>query len=111
MKRAIIYIRNSSGKQVAAGTHEGLLTSCRETAERLGVEVVAVYLDAGRSAKSGKLEARGDFARLVAELGITKPDVCIVANVDRLTRTELFRELGAIWGPLQEHGVKIATAG
>ena len=30
--RAILYVRNSSGKQVAAGTHEGLLTSGPETA-------------------------------------------------------------------------------
>jgi DNA invertase Pin-like site-specific DNA recombinase len=109
--RGVIYVRNSSGAQVAAGTHEGLLTSSRETAARLGAEVVGVYLDAGRSAKSGRLAHRGDFARLVADLPTLKPDVCIVANVDRLTRTELFRELGAIWGPLQEHGVRVATAG
>lgn len=108
--RGILYIRNSSGKQVAAGTHEGLLASGRETAARLGAEVVAIYLDAGVSAKSGNLAARGDFARLVADLPSLRPDVCIVANVDRLTRTELFRELGAIWGPLQEAGVKVATS-
>lgn len=109
--RAIVYVRNSSGKQVAAGTHEGLVQSGHETAKRLGAEVVAVYSDRGISAKSGNLDARDEFARLVAELPQTKPDVCIVANVDRLTRTELFSELGAIWGPLQEAGVKIATAG
>jgi len=109
--RAVLYVRNSSGKQVAAGTHEGLLSSGRETAARLGADVVAVYADKGISAKSGNLDARGDFARLVAELPTVRPDICIVANVDRLTRTELFRELGAIWGPLQEARVRVATAG
>jgi len=108
--RAIVYVRNSSGKQVAAGTHEGLLASGHETARTLGATVVAVYVDAGISAKSGNLAARGDFARLVADLPTLRPDLCIVANVDRLTRTELFRELGEIWGPLQEAGVKVATS-
>jgi DNA invertase Pin-like site-specific DNA recombinase len=65
----------------------------------------------GISAKSGNLSARGDFARLVADLPAQHPDLCIVANVDRLTRSELFAELGAVWGPLQEAGVRVATAG
>ncbi len=109
--RAVLYVRNSSGKQVAAGTHEGQLDEGRATAERLGAELVAVYADKGISAKSGNLAARGDFARLVADLPTLRPDICVVANVDRLTRSELFRELGAIWGPLQEAGVRVATAG
>lgn len=108
---AIVYVRNSSGKQASAGTHEGQLLQANATAARLGATVVAVYADRGISAKSGNLAARGDFARLCADLPAVKPDLCIVANVDRLTRTELFEEIGAIWGPLQKAGVRVATAG
>ncbi len=111
VSRAVIYVRNSSGKQVASGTDVGQLDGAQATAKRLGATVVAIYADRGISAKSGNLSARGDFARLIADLPSLKPDLCIVANVDRLTRTEQFAELGEIWGPLQTNNVKIATSG
>src|SRR5579859_7183306 len=107
--RAATYLRNSDGRQAAAGTHEGQLADAVSTAKRLGAEVVGLYSDEGKSAKTGQLKHRGDFARLVADARAKKFEMVIVANVDRLTRTESFAELGAIYGPLQDAGVKVAT--
>lgn len=109
--RAAIYLRNSDPRQAERGTEEGQLVVGQETARRLDAEVIAVYTDRGISAKTGNLGARGDFARLCAEIKLLRIDLVVVANVDRLTRTESFRELGAIWGPLQDAGVRIALAG
>ena len=109
--RAAIYLRNSDARQAVAGTQEGQLAEAQSTARQLHAEVVGVYSDEGKSAKTGQLKHRGDFARLVADARAKKFDVVIAANVDRLTRTESFAELGAIYGPLQDAGVKVATTG
>jgi site-specific DNA recombinase len=107
--RAAIYLRNSDGRQAVAGTHEGQLAAAEVRAKQLGADVVGLYSDEGKSAKTGQLKRRGDFARLVVDARAGRLDVVIVANIDRLTRTESFAELGAIYGPLQDAGVKVAT--
>ena len=107
--RAAIYLRNSDARQAIAGTQEGQLAAAKARAIQLGAEIVGLYSDEGKSAKTGQLKHRGDFARLVADARAGRLDVVIVANIDRLTRTESFAELGAIYGPLQDAGVKVAT--
>ncbi len=109
--RAAIYLRNSDPRQAAKETHLPQLAEARAKAGEVGAEVMGVYSDAGKSAKTGALAARGDFARLVEDAQRHAFDLVIVANVDRLTRTESFAELGRIYGPLQDAGVKVVTTG
>ena len=107
--RAAIYLRNSDSRQALAGTQLGQLAAAEQRARELGADVVGLYSDEGKSAKTGQLKHRGDFARLVSDAKAGRLDIVIVANIDRLTRTESFAELGAIYGPLQDAGVKLAT--
>lgn len=110
--RAAIYLRNSDPRQAAAGTQEGQLAAAQRRARELGADVVGVYSDEGKSAKTGALARRGDFARLITDARAGLFDLVIVGDVDRLTRTQSFTELGGqILGPLQDAGIKVATTG
>src|SRR5687768_7054397 len=107
--RAAIYLRNSDPKQAAAGTHHAQLAEARATAARLGADLVGIYTDTGKSAKTGTLRHRGDYARLLAEARAGCFDLVIVVNIDRLSRTVALREMADTLSPLQDAGVKVAT--
>ena len=108
--RAAIYARVSSAGQRDRHTIESQLRDLPAFVERQGWTLTGTYVDDGKSAKAGRLAARGEFARLVADIGTGTIDVVAVVDQDRLTRSEDLAERGAILGVFQAAGVKIAVA-
>ncbi|MBV8760121.1 MAG: recombinase family protein [Deltaproteobacteria bacterium] len=109
MTRAAIYARVSSAAQRETHTIESQLHVLRPYVAQQGWTLVGEYLDDGRSAKTGKLEARDGFARLVADAARGAFDVLAVADIDRLTRTDSIEERAAILGPFQRANVRIVS--
>lgn len=109
LMRAAIYARVSSVAQRDAHTIENQLQTLPAYVAAQGWTLVGTYVDDGRSAKAGKLEAREGFAGLVKATERGELDVVVVVDVDRLTRTEDMRERAAILGAFQVAGVTIAT--
>lgn len=107
--RAAIYARVSSQAQRDAHTIENQLRALPAFVAAQGWTLAGTYVDDGRSAKTGKLEKRDGFARLLAAAEARRFDVLVVADVDRLTRTNDMRERAAILGPFQRAGIRIVT--
>jgi site-specific DNA recombinase len=110
--RAVAYSRVSSAAQRDRHTIESQHRDIPEYIKRNGWQLakpVGAYVDDGRSAKAGKLEARDGFARLVEDAARGEFDIVVVVDLDRLTRTEDLAERGAILGAFQRAGVKIAV--
>lgn len=107
MTRAAIYARVSSAAQRDAHTIESQLRVLRAFVAQRGWQVAGEYIDDGRSAKTGKLERREGFARLLGD--VAGFDVLVVVDVDRLTRTSDAIERAAILGPFQRAGIRIVT--
>lgn len=90
MKRAAIYLRVSTDKQVRTWTNDdGLSLSaqeeiCRAHAERLEAQVVEVYKEKGVSGR--KRDDRVELARLLDEINTKPVDYVIVYKLDRLAR-------------------------
>lgn len=108
-KRAAIYARVSSLAQRDQHTVENQLRTLPAYVAAQGWTLAGTYVDDGRSAKAGKLDAREGFARLVKATERGEHDVVVVVDVDRLTRTDDMRERAAILGAFQAAGVTIAT--
>ena len=108
-KRVALYARVSTDKQ----STENQLRELRETAERMGWEVVGEYIDHGVSGAKG----RRDRPRLDTMLkGVARKEFDIVAawSVDRLGRSlidlmELLQELHAMGTDLYLHQQGINT--
>lgn len=108
-ERTRIYARVSSDRQKAEGTitnqvGPGVL---RDIA-RMGMELTGIYTDDGKSASTGKMHLRGDFQKMLVDASRREFDVLWVADLDRVTRSNDWGELGLIFGPLQKAGVKLA---
>lgn len=111
--RAVVYARVSSAIQRDRETIASQLRVLPEYIARQGWTLAApatTYVDDGRTARAGHLEARLGLAALLRDAGARMFDVVVVVDVDRLTRSEDLAERGAILGALQRAGVKIATS-
>lgn len=111
--RAVCYARVSSKAQKDRHTVENQLRVLPDFVARQGwtlAKPARTYVDDGRSAKAGKLDAREGFARLLADAAAKAFDVVVVVDLDRLTRSEDIAERGAVLGAFQRAGVKIANA-
>jgi DNA invertase Pin-like site-specific DNA recombinase len=108
--RAGAYARVSSVRQKDQHTIESQLRVLPDFIQRQGWKLVDTYIDDGKSAKAGKLEARDGLTRLLADVAARRLDVVVVVDVDRLTRAEDLTERGALLGAFQRAGVKIAVA-
>lgn len=111
--RAVAYCRVSGSGQRDRHTIESQFRTLPEFIERQGwtlARPISTYVDDGRSAKSGRLEAREAFNRLVEDARRGRFDVVVVVDLDRLTRSEDLTERGAILGAFQRAGVRIAIA-
>ncbi len=111
--RAVCYARVSSAGQRDRDTIESQMRVLPEFVDRHGwslVRPVETYVDDGRTAKAGHLEARTGFAAMLRDAALGVFDVVVVIDVDRLTRSEDLAERGAILGALQKAGVKVASA-
>jgi site-specific DNA recombinase len=112
-KRAAIYLRVSSQKQVETDLNpEGLsLPSqrkrCEAEARKLGAEVVREYVEPGIS--GGSVLKRKAFKKLLADIEEHRDiDVVIIWNVARWARDEI--DQWSAFGILQRHGVEVASA-
>jgi site-specific DNA recombinase len=107
--RAAIYARVSSAAQRDAHTVESQLHVLRPFVAAQGWTLTETYVDDGHSAKTGKLELRDAFARMMRDAASGAFDIVVVFDVSRLTRTESIDERAQILGPLQRLGIRIAT--
>ena len=112
LKRAVIYLRVSSDKQVNTDIDpEGLsLPSqrkrCEAHAASLGAEVVREYVEPGIS--GGSVLKRKAFRTMLADIEVKDDvDVVIVWKVSRWARNE--RDLWVAHSVLQDHGVELAS--
>jgi len=107
--RAVIYARVSSAAQRDAQTIEGQLQTLPPYVASQGWTLVNTYVDDGRSAKTGMLDQREGFARMMCDAEAGRFDVLVVVDVNRLTRTNSIEERAQILGPFQRLGISIAT--
>lgn len=107
--RAAIYARVSSQAQRDRHTIENQLRELPAYVASQGWTLVGTYVDDGRSAKTGKLDARDGFAQLLRDAEAKKFDALVVVAIDRLTRTDDMMERAAILGPFQRAGIDIVT--
>lgn len=107
--RAAAYARVSSQAQRERHTIENQLRALPAFIAAQGWTLVDTYVDDGRSAKAGKLEAREGFARLVRDADAKRFDVVVVVDIDRLTRTDDLEERARILGPFQRNNIQIVT--
>lgn len=109
--RAAAYLRVSSAGQRDRQTIDGQRRDVPAYITSMGWTLAGIYEDDGRSAWTGKLEARLGYARMIADARAGRFDVVVVAAVDRLTRSEDPAERAEIVGRLTRAGVKIAIVG
>ncbi|MFF1321477.1 recombinase family protein [Streptomyces chartreusis] len=83
--RAVIYVRISQDRTGAGLGVDRQREDCEALAERMGWDVLEVYVDNDVSAFSGKL--RKDYRRMLADLDEGKATIVIVWHTDRLTRS------------------------
>ncbi|HEY4057669.1 MAG TPA: recombinase family protein, partial [Kofleriaceae bacterium] len=99
----------SSAAQRESNTIENQLRILPAFVAAQGWELVDTYVDDGRSAKTGKLEKRDGFARLVRDAEARRFDILVVVDIDRLTRTSDAIERASILGPFQRARIDIVT--
>lgn len=108
--RAAIYARVSSKKQEKAESIKSQLHVLHDYVKRQPEwSLAGTYTDDGKSAKTGKLDKRDGFARLMGDAEAKRFDVLVVLDVSRLTRTDSIEERALILGPLQRLGIDIHT--
>lgn len=108
--RVGIYARVSSEDQRDRGTVASQLSTLPAFAAARGWTIVGTFTDDGKSADTGKLEARKGLAALHAAATRGELDIVLVVDLDRLTRSADWIERGQVYGPLQRAGVKIAVS-
>lgn len=83
MSRASVYVRNSKAIGARNLSQAGMVEECKELATQLGLEVVAVHVDNG---KSGAIRDRPEFTAWLEDGRTDAADVLISWAGDRLTR-------------------------
>lgn len=87
-KRVVIYIRVSTQEQVVEGhSIEAQEVRAREYAERMGYEVVEVYIDEGLSGKSTK--HRAAYQQMMSDARAGNFDLVVIWKLTRLGRNML----------------------
>jgi site-specific DNA recombinase len=109
MLRAAVYARVSSVKQRDAESIKSQIGVLTAFVARQGWQLVGPYLDDGKSAKTGRLERRDGFGRLMVDAEAGRFDVLVVLDVSRLTRTNSIEERALILGPFQRLGIRLIT--
>jgi site-specific DNA recombinase len=110
-QRAAIYARVSSQVQRERHTIKSQLSVLTAFVDSQGWTLTDTYIDDGRSAATGKLDAREEFARLVGDADAKRFDVVAVVGIDRLTRTDDPEERGRITGVFWRNRIQIVTPG
>src|SRR5215204_929944 len=97
--RAALYERVSSEEQVEGYSLDAQDRAGRLYCEAQGWEIVQVYRDEGRSARTDDLSKRPAFQQMLADAGAGLFDVVVVHKLDRFARNrrvafEAFERLG-----------------
>jgi site-specific DNA recombinase len=111
--RAVCYARVSGAAQRERDTIASQMRTLPAFVAARGWELVRpvdTYVDNGRTAKAGHLEARTGLSRLLRDAAARAFDVVVIVDFDRLTRAEDLTERGMILGALQHAGVRVADA-
>lgn len=111
--RAVAYARVSSAAQRERDTIASQLRVLPAFIDRQGwtlAKPIDTYVDDGRTAKAGHLEARTGLTALLRDAAAGVFDVVVVVDLDRLTRSEDITERGAILGAFQRAGVRVASS-
>lgn len=105
--RAAIYARVSSAQQAEAGTIASQVRALRDYVSRQDWTLAGEYLDDGKSADTGKLDARAGWSRMMRAAAAGALDVVVALDQSRITRTGSHAERGAILDALAERGVSL----
>jgi DNA invertase Pin-like site-specific DNA recombinase len=81
--RCSVYVRLSREAGDTNLSRDGMVADCRALAERLGLAVIAVHVDNG---KSGAIRDRPAFTRWLEDATTGRADVLVTWHTDRLTR-------------------------
>src|SRR5262245_10452695 len=84
--RAVLYLRVSSEEQVEGYSLDAQERAGRAWCEQHDAELIAIYKDEGRSARSDDVEKRPDFKRMLAEVEAGPANVVVVHKLDRFAR-------------------------
>ena len=105
-KRGIIYVRVSSTEQVENTSLESQERNCREYADREGIDVVAVFIEEGESAKTAN---RTKFMQAISYCTDKKNKVThfIVYKLDRFARNQNDHVITQT--TLRRHGVALRS--
>ncbi len=109
--RAVVYARVSSGKQRDQKTIDSQLHEVPKYITSQGWVLAAAaetYVDDGKTAKAGHLDARRGFQRLLSDAEEGLFDVVVAVDDDRFTRSEDLLERLEIYGRFKRAGVKLA---
>jgi len=99
VRRAGLYLRVSSEEQVQGYSLSAQERSARAYCEAHGIDIVDIYREEGRSARTDNVKKRPAFLRMLADADAGQFDVVIVHKHDRLARNrriafETFDRLG-----------------
>ena len=84
--RTAVYARVSTEEQVEGYSIDAQLRGCRAIAEEKGWNVVAEYVDEGRSARTEDISKRPQFKRMIEDAKRNLVDVVVVHKLDRFSR-------------------------
>ena len=106
IKRGIIYCRVSSLEQVDGTSLESQERMCAEYADRLSIEVLAVFVDKGESAKTAD---RPEFLKAIsfASQKKNKVDSLIVYKLDRFARNQ--SDHVTVQAKLKQYGTQLRS--
>ena len=85
-KRAAIYVRVSSEEQVQGYSLAAQERTAEAYCQSNGWDVVQVYRDEGRSARTDNITKRPGFAAMLEDADAGRFDVIVVHKLDRLAR-------------------------
>lgn len=105
---ALVYLRVSTARQANEGVGlEAQEAKCRAHAQRLGLEVVETFTDAGISGKDG-IESRPGLKALLQKAAQNPGHVVVVYSISRLARRQKL-----LWQLLDDrdgHGLSVSSA-
>lgn len=106
-KKCVLYLRVSLEKQVEGYSLDGQRDYLKEWAEREGMTVTGIYVDAGKSGKS--IKGRDEFQRMLSDIttGANPADFVVVYKLSRFGRKakDVLNSLSL----LQKHGCNLIS--
>src|ERR671916_1449482 len=85
-QRAVLYLRVSSEEQIQGYSLDAQERAGRAWCHQHGAQLVGMYTDEGRSARSDDIAKRPDFRRMLVDVEAGLADVVVVHKLDRFAR-------------------------